>query len=97
MGKRNILQSDSLCYFLCHFDFFSDAIDEMEPALGKEYGERYAGKSSSRSYVEKRCFGCELYHFGYTEGMQYVMGVKVIDIFTRNHVDFGIPVVIQPL
>lgn len=76
------MQPDGLCYFLCHFDFFSDAIDEMKPAIGKEYSKGYAGKSSSCSYVEEGCFGGELYHFGYTEGMQYVMGIKVIDVFT---------------
>lgn len=78
--------------------FLAYAVDEMEAAVGVIYCQWDSGKAASRAEVDERCAvgnGAEI--SGYGKRVKHVAGVEIVDIGTRNNIDFGVPVIVELL
>ena len=86
MTETDVLQSDAFGYCLGYFYFLADGIDEVELAVGKHDCQRYAGKSASATEVHYLGTWLETDDFGYSEGVKYMVLVKIFYVFTGNHI-----------
>ena len=87
----DIRKSDGARDFLGDLDFFADAVDEMEFALGPYYRERNAGEPATTSEVENLSPFCRRDEPGYGEAVEDMVRVEVVYVFAGNYIDFLIP------
>ena len=92
MAESDIGQSDGTGHFGRYFYFLSDTVYQMKVSFGKEDSQRNARKTTACTEVHNVCAGSEVYHFGNAQRMEYVVFVKVGNVFTWNHVDFAVPI-----
>ena len=64
MFRVTVLQSDGITYLLCHTDFLSCSVNQLELTFGEENGQGNAGESATCPEVEDAGAWCELNHLG---------------------------------
>lgn len=97
VGRLNICESERLSHLVDHLDFLANRVDEVELALGEEDGEGNAGEATTRANIEDGSLGLERYVLRNAEGVEHVVLVERGHIPAGDDIDFGIPVVVEPL
>ena len=76
----HILQPDGLRHRLRHAGLFANAVNQLEVALRKEYGQGDAGKTAPRTNVEQARAGHKLHRRSNAKGVQHVVGIKIVNV-----------------
>ena len=80
---------------LCHFNFLTDGVEQMELDFGKENGEGNARKAATGADIHDVGAGTKGDDFGNTQGVEHMVWVEIVDVFARNDVDLGVPIAIE--
>ena len=80
MLESDICQAYFAGYFLRHTDFLADAVDEVEVAFWKKYGEGNAWKATARAKVHQPRAVGERNKFGYCQRMKDMVNHKIVNI-----------------
>ncbi len=95
MLECDVVKAYGLGHLAGHIDFFADAVNEVEAALGPHYGQGDAGEPSSGAQVHEFCAGLRGEEPGYGQRVEDVVAVEVAYILARYHVDHSVPVVVE--
>ena len=95
MGRLAVLQADGIADLLGHTDFLACTIDELELAVRKENGQRDAWETTTCAEVENLTASTETNDLGNRHGVEHVMLIEVVDIFSRDDVDLLVPVAVE--
>ena len=90
-----VLEADGLADFLRHADLLTRTVDEFELALGEEDGQGDARKTTARAEVEDAGAWSEVDNLSDCQGVEHVVLVKLVDVLTRDDVDFRVPVAVE--
>ena len=92
MAETHVLQSDGLSHLLCHTHLLAYAVNQMKFHIGKQYGQRNAGKTTACAQVHHSSARTETDHLSDAQGMEHMMLVKVFDVLATDDVDLAVPV-----
>jgi len=95
MFRVTVLQTDSIAHLLSHTDFLASAVDELELALRKEDGERHTRESTACAEVENLGAWLEADKTTYSQRVEHVVFIEIIDILSGYDVNLLIPFMIE--
>lgn len=77
------------------FQFFADRVKKSEVTFREEYCERNAGETTASAYIEKCSVWFEIQDVCYCERVEDVVLVEVVNVLSRDNVNFGVPVGVE--
>ncbi len=80
---------------LHHLDFLGDGIHKRKLGLRKEYRQRNARKPAPRAYIHHPAPRQEPHAPPDGQTVQHMVGVEIVHILARNHIDFGVPLSVE--
>ena len=91
----DVFQPDGLGHLRCHHNLLARPVYELEVDFGEHDGEWDAGETAPCAEVEHVGAWLEADELGYSERMENVMLIKIVDVLAGYDVDFRVPVSIQ--
>ena len=80
MAEGDVCQSDAVCHFRGHSHFLADAVNEVELHFGKQDGKGDTRKAAACAQVHDACACLEADDLGYSQGVEHVVFVQVLDV-----------------
>ena len=89
-----ILQIDSRSHLVADSDFLARSIYQLELAFREENGERNARETSTAAEIENLRARTEMDGLGYSQRMEHVVLVQIIDVLAADDIDLAVPVAV---
>ncbi len=89
-----ILQIDSRSHLVADSDFLACSIYQFELAFREEDSERNARETSTAAEIENLRARTEMDGLGYSQRMEHVVLVQIIDVLAADDIDLAVPVAV---